>query len=181
VQAVQVPPAAQIGAVAGQVALVRHPTHVPLVEHNVRAGSFNVAHWLDVVQAVQVPLVQTGVAAGQVVLAKHWTHLFMVVSHVGVVPEHVVLSTHCTHAPAAEQTARVRSPSAAHWAEVVQAEHLPAAEQMGTVAGHVALVEHCGGGASGPLGPSRPTLSTPAVSLTMLASPGLSGPVPLSA
>jgi len=44
VQAVHTPLATQTGVVAGQVALLRHPTHVPAVEQSVLAGSFKAVH-----------------------------------------------------------------------------------------------------------------------------------------
>ena len=56
---------------------------------------------------------------------------------------------HWPHAPAVEHAARAGSPRAAHWAEAVQAVHLPAAEQMGVAAVQVPLVWHCGVDTSG--------------------------------
>jgi hypothetical protein len=38
--------------------------------------------------------------------AVHARQVFVVVLHTGVVPEQVVLSVHCTHAPAAEHAGR---------------------------------------------------------------------------
>jgi hypothetical protein len=140
VQAVHTPLAPQTGAVAGQLALVRHPTHAPVVEQVVRAGSFKPAHWTDVVQAAQAPAAQIGAAAGHVALVRHCTHLFVVVSQTGVAPAHVELSTHCTHAPVVAHAARAGSARVAHWAEVAQAAHVPAREQIGAVPGHVAVV-----------------------------------------
>jgi len=74
VQGAHTPPA-QIGAAAGQVALSRHPTHVPIGEHKVRVGSPSAVHWAEVVHAAQVPTAQIGNAAGQVALVRHCTHL----------------------------------------------------------------------------------------------------------
>ena len=99
---------------------------------------------MEVLQAVQVPAAQMGEGAGQVALVRQATHLFVVVSHSGVAPKQVLLSVHWTHAPAAEHAARAGSARAEHCAEAVQTVHLPAAEQIGTVAMHVALVWHCG-------------------------------------
>jgi hypothetical protein len=144
VQAVQVPLAlAQMGVVAGHVALVRQPTQAPLVAQRVRVGSLSVAHCAAVVQAVQAPPEQIGALAGQVALFKHWTHLLAVVSQTGVAPEHVVLSVHWTHAPVAEHAGRA-GVAAAHWAATVQTVHVPAPKQIGVVAGQVALVRHWG-------------------------------------
>jgi hypothetical protein len=85
-------PPVQIGVAAGQVALVRHWTHLfvvasqsgvapehvelsmhcahaPVAAHAARAGSARVAHWAEVVQVAHVWAVeQIGVAAGQVAL-----------------------------------------------------------------------------------------------------------------
>jgi hypothetical protein len=141
VQAAQVLVAPHIGAVAAHVALVRQPTHVfvvvsqtetppaqvelsihwtqaPAAEQTARVGSPSATHWLEAVQAVQVPLAQTGAATGQVALVRQ-----------------------PTQAPAAEQTARVGSPSATHWLEAVQAIQVPLA-QTGAAAGQVALARH---------------------------------------
>jgi hypothetical protein len=53
------------------------------------------AHWLAVVQAVQVSATeQIGAVAGQVVLVVHPTHVFVLVSQTGAVPEHCVLLVH---------------------------------------------------------------------------------------
>ena len=93
---------------------------------------------------MHVPAAQMGVAAGHVAAVKHCTHLFVVVSHSRVAPEQVLLSVHWTHAPAAEHAERAGSARAAHCSEAVQAVHLPAAEQIGAVEMHVALVWHCG-------------------------------------
>jgi len=157
VHAMHVPVLAQMGVEAGQVALVRQPTQVPLVEQKVRVGSFKPAHWAGVLQAVHAPPAQIGVAAGQVELVEHSTHLLVVASQSGVVPEQVEVSMHCTHAPLVEHAGWFVS-SAAHWALAPQATHVPALEQIGVVVGQVALVRHCGGGRSGPL--VSKTLST---------------------
>jgi hypothetical protein len=144
VQAVQAPlPLAQMGVVAGHVALVRQPTQAPLVAQSVRAGSLSAVHCAVVVQAAQAPFVQMGALVGQVALFKHWTHLLGVVSQTGVAPEQVVLSVHWTHAPVGVHAGRV-GVAAAHWAATLQAAHVPVPEQIGAVAGQVALVRHWG-------------------------------------
>jgi hypothetical protein len=123
---------------------------------------------VDVVQAAHAPAAQIGVAAGQVALVKHCTHLFVVASQSGIAPEHVVLSTHGTHAPVAPHAIRAGSPSPAHWADVAQATHVPAVEQIGVAAGQVALVWHCGMGLSAP-----PVVSALLASMVLLASMAL--------
>jgi hypothetical protein len=148
VQAVHVPLLAQMGAVAGQVALVRQPTQVPLVEQKVRVGSLRAVHCVAVVQAVHAPPAQIGADAGHVALFKHWTHLLVLVSQSGVVPEQVEVSMHWTQAPVVAHAGWVVS-RAAHWALAPQATHVPALEQIGVPAGQVALVRHCGAGRSG--------------------------------
>ena len=86
---------------------------------------------------------QMGALVGQVALFKHWTHLLGVVSQTGVAPEQVVLSVHWTHAPVGVHAGRV-GVAAAHWAATLQAAHVPVPEQIGAVAGQVALVRHWG-------------------------------------
>ena len=148
VHAMHVPALEQTGVVAGQVALVRQPTQVPLVEQKVRVGSLRAVHCAAVVQAAQAPFVQMGALAGHVVLFKHWTHLLVLVSQSGVAPEQVEVSMHWTQAPVVAHAGWVVS-SAAHWALAPQATHVPALEQIGVPAGQVALVRHCGAGRSG--------------------------------
>ena len=91
----------QTGVVPEQVLLSVHCTHVPVAEQAEAVG-FLAAHWLAVVQAVQVFAVQMGVAAGHPALVRHATHLFVVVSQTGVVPAQVLLSVHWTQVPLAE-------------------------------------------------------------------------------
>jgi hypothetical protein len=148
VQTVHVPLFEQIGLVAGQVALVRHPTQVPLVEQKVRVGSLRAVHWAGVVQAVQAPPEQIGADAGQVALVKHCTHLLVLVSQSGVAPEQVEVSMHWTQAPLVAHAGWFVSRTA-HWALAPQTTHVPALEQIGVPAGQVALVRHCGAGRSG--------------------------------
>ena len=143
-----VPLLAQMGLAAGQVALVRHPTQVPLVEQKVRVGSLRAVHCAAAVQAAQAPFVQMGALVGHVVLFKHWTHLLVLVSQSGVAPEQVVVSMHWTQAPVVAHAGWVVS-RAAHWADPAQATHVPALEQIGVPAGQVALDRHCGAGRSG--------------------------------
>jgi hypothetical protein len=94
VQAAHAPPV-QIGIAAGQVALVRHCTHLlvarsqsgvapeqlelsahcthaPLAAQAARAGSPSVAHWAEVVHWAHLPVAeQIGADAGQVVFVEH--------------------------------------------------------------------------------------------------------------
>ncbi len=173
-------PAVQIGAVAGQVALVMHPTQAPVAEHKVRAGSPSPTHWLDEVQAVQAPPEQTGALAGQLADVRHCTHLFVLVSQTAVVPEQFELSPHCTHWPSVRQIG-VAALLPAHWLALVHETQLPLT-QMGTVAGHAALVWHCGEAMS-TAPPSLPGMvesiatgkSGPA-SLGYFSQPGIPGP-----
>jgi hypothetical protein len=125
-----------------QVELSVHCTHAPVTEHAGCVAS-TAAHWLAKVQPAQVCVValQMGATPEQLAPVKHWTHLFVVVSHTGVVPEHVELSVHCTQAPAAEHTGQLAS-MVPHWVEVVQAVHTPLAAHTGAVTGQVALVRH---------------------------------------
>jgi hypothetical protein len=149
VHAMHVPLLEQMGLVAGQVALVRHPTQVPLVEQKVRVGSLRAVHCAAVVQAAyKHHSVQMGALAGHVVLFKHWTHLLVLVSQSGVAPEQVEVSMHWTQAPVVAHAGWVVS-RAAHWALAPQATHVPALEQIGVPAGQVALDRHCGAGRSG--------------------------------
>jgi hypothetical protein len=103
-------------------------------------ASPNAAHWLEIVQAVQVSLAeQMGVAPEHCELVVQPTHLFVVVSQTGVVPEQSVLAVHWTHWPSARH-AGAAGLLAAHWLAVVQAAQVSVAEQIGAVAGQVALV-----------------------------------------
>jgi len=157
-----------------------HPTQVPLAEQKVRAGSFKLAHWAGVVQAVHAPPAQIGAAAGQVALVKHCTHLLVVASQSGVPPEQVELSVHCTHAPVVAHDARAGSAKVVHWALAPQATHVPALEQIGVANAQVALVRHCGVGPSGSLVVSMLPVSALLVSMPILVSAPLSTAVPLS-
>jgi hypothetical protein len=130
----------QTGVAPEQVVLSVHCTHVPAVEH---AGVVEVfaAHWLAAVQAAQVlAAVQIGVAVVHVALERQPTQVFVVVSQTEAPAAQVELSTHWTHAPAAEQTARVGSARVAHWLEAAQAVQVPLGAQRGADAGHVPLV-----------------------------------------
>jgi hypothetical protein len=155
----------QMGVVPEQVELSVHWTHPPVGEHTDRVASM-VAHWVEVVHAVQVPLalVQTGAVAGHVAPVRHPTQVPVIeqsvragslsVAHcgdvlqaaqapaaqIGVAAGQVALARHCTHAPVAAHTVRPGSASVAHWPEVAQAPQVPAAEQIGVAAGQVALV-----------------------------------------
>lgn len=61
--------ASQSGVAPEQVELSTHCTHAPVVAHAARDGSARVVHWADVAQVAQVWVVeQIGVAAGQVAL-----------------------------------------------------------------------------------------------------------------
>ena len=92
-------------------------------------------------QAAQVlAAVQIGVAVVHVALERQPTQEFVVVSQTEAPPEQVELSVHCTHAPAAEQTARVGSAKVTHWLEAEQAVQVPPGAQRGEDAGHVPLV-----------------------------------------
>jgi hypothetical protein len=103
-------------------------------------ASPSAAHWLEIVQAVQVSLAeQMGVAPEHCELAVQPTHLLVVVSQTGAVPEQSVLAVHCTHWPSARHEGAAGF-LAAHWLAVVQAAQVSAAEQMGAVAGQVVLV-----------------------------------------
>jgi hypothetical protein len=67
---------------------------------------------------------------------------FVVVLQIGVAPEHVVLSVHCTQAPVLEHAGRAES-TAEHWEAVVQPVHVfVAPEQMGVAPEQLALVRH---------------------------------------
>jgi len=181
VQGPQVP-LVQIGAVAGQVALVMQPTQAPAAEHKVRAGSPSPTHWLDEVQAVQAPPEQMGALAGQLAEVRHCTHLFVPVSQTGVAPEQLELSPHCTHWPSARQ---MGAPTflAAHWLALVHGTQFPPT-QMGAFAGQVALVWHCGEAmstvpASLPLSgvvESIAMLKSGPASLRYFSQPGIPGP-----
>jgi hypothetical protein len=134
---------AQMGVVPEQVLLSVHCTQAPLVAQAGVAG-FLAAHWLAVVQAVQISFVQMGVAPEHPALDRHATHLFVVVSQTGVVPEQVLLSVQATHCPAFVPVlaqAGAVGLLAAHWLAVVQAVHTSPA-QMGVLAGQLALVTH---------------------------------------
>ena len=91
-------------------------------------------------QAAQVLVaVQIGVAVVHVALVRHPTQVSVAVSQIEAPAAQGELSVHWTHAPAAEQTARVGSARAAHWLEAAQTPQVPAV-QSGAVAGHVVLV-----------------------------------------
>jgi sulfur relay (sulfurtransferase) DsrC/TusE family protein len=135
--------AVQMGVVPEQVLLPVHCTQAPLPAQAGAVGLL-MAHWLDVVQALQVLFVQMGVAPEHPALVRHCTHLLVVGSQTGVVPEQVLLSVHCTHCPAPVPLvahAGAAGLLAAHWAGVLQAVQTFAV-QMGVVAGQVMLDTH---------------------------------------
>ena len=75
--------------------------------------------------------------------AVHARQVLVVVLQIGVVPEHVVLSTHATHAPVLEHAECVAS-AAAHWVAVVHpVQVLVAVEQIGVTPEQLASVRHC--------------------------------------
>src|SRR5664279_3465494 len=83
-------------------------------------------HSLSAAQARQV-------LTGALPLAAIW--------HTGVIPEHVLLSMHSTHAPVAEQA--VCPPKAAHSADAAQARQvLLTVAQIGVAPAQVALLKH---------------------------------------
>jgi hypothetical protein len=132
----------QTGVAPEQVVLSVHCTHVPAAEHAGVVVLF-AAHWLAAVQAAQVlAAVQIGVVVVHVELETQPTQVFVVVSQTEAPAAQVELSMHWTHAPPAEQTARVGSARVAHWLEAAQAVQVPLGAQRGAAAGHVALVRH---------------------------------------
>jgi len=74
--------------------------------------------------------------------AVHARQVFVVLLQMGVAPEQVELSVHCTHAPVAEHAGRVAS-AAAHSAPLVHPAHVfVAVLQIGVVSEQLALVRH---------------------------------------
>jgi hypothetical protein len=136
-------PVSQIGVLAEQVELSVHWTHFPLLAHT-GAATLLAAHWPFEVHALQTLPVQIGVEVGQVELSRQETQRFALVSQKGVAPEHCELLVHWTHVPPPEQTARLGSPRAAHWAVVVHAPQvLVLVSQIGFAVEHWALETHC--------------------------------------
>ena len=86
--------------------------------------------------AMQTP----GPMAEHSLSAVHPRQVLVEVAQIGLVPEQVVLSVHCTHAPLLAQAGAVLV-LAAHWLAVVQAVHRFAV-QMGVAPEHPALVKH---------------------------------------
>jgi len=110
----------QTGIAGKQVELSVHCTQAPPGAQTGCAGS-TAAHWVEAVQATQVPVLseQMGVPAGQLALV-----------------------THPTHVPVAEHRGREGSARAEHCDDAVQGPHVPA-RQMGVPPGQVALAKHC--------------------------------------
>lgn len=111
--------------VLGRLPLVEVTTMVSVLE----------AQWPSVIHT-------PGPMAVHSLSAVHARQVFVVVLQIGVVPEHVVLSTHATHAPLAAHAGRIAS-TTAHWLEDVHPAHVwVAVEQIGVVPEQLALVRH---------------------------------------
>ena len=124
----------QIGVVPEQLPSPVHCTHALLLEQT----GVPPVHWLALVveHCAQAPPARHAGAVAlfalQAASPEHAVHLFVVLSQIGVAPEHCESSVHCTHRLPLEQT----GVAPVHWLpfEAEHCAHAPAARHAGAVA-----------------------------------------------